>query len=76
VLCHAGYQLREVDFHDMQALHRRFGVRLPSRAPATLRQQPVAARAGLLRWSDEAFCGVEERLGEVGGAEAADVEPC
>lgn len=28
VLCHAGYQLREVDFHDMQALHRRFGVRL------------------------------------------------
>jgi lincosamide nucleotidyltransferase A/C/D/E len=28
VLCHAGYQLREVDFHDMQALHRRFGVQL------------------------------------------------
>jgi lincosamide nucleotidyltransferase A/C/D/E len=28
VLCHAGYQLREVDFHDMEALHRRFGVQL------------------------------------------------
>jgi lincosamide nucleotidyltransferase A/C/D/E len=28
VLCHAGYQLREVDFQDMQALHRRFGVQL------------------------------------------------
>jgi len=28
VLCHAGYELREVDFHDMQALHRRFGVQL------------------------------------------------
>jgi lincosamide nucleotidyltransferase A/C/D/E len=28
VLCHTGYRLREVDFHDMWALHRRFGVRL------------------------------------------------
>lgn len=28
VRCHTGYQLREVDFHDMEALHRRFGVKL------------------------------------------------
>jgi hypothetical protein len=28
VRCHAGYPLRAVDFHDMQALHRRFGVQL------------------------------------------------
>jgi lincosamide nucleotidyltransferase A/C/D/E len=28
VLCHSGYELREVDFHDMEALHRRFGVQL------------------------------------------------
>jgi lincosamide nucleotidyltransferase A/C/D/E len=28
VRCHTGYQLREVDIHDMQALHHRFGVQL------------------------------------------------
>lgn len=28
VRCHTGYQLREVDFQDMQALRRRFGVQL------------------------------------------------
>jgi hypothetical protein len=28
VLCHAGYDLKESDAHDMRALHDRFGVDL------------------------------------------------
>jgi lincosamide nucleotidyltransferase A/C/D/E len=28
VICHNGYELDENDFHDMEALHRRFGVEL------------------------------------------------
>jgi len=29
-LCHSGYELKEKDFREMEALHERFGVELPS----------------------------------------------
>lgn len=39
-LCHAGYELGDKDFREMDALHRRFGVELPPQP----RRQPVADR--------------------------------
>ena len=46
VRCHTGYPLREVDFHDMEALRRRFGVELLAehRRPAAERRRAAGDR--------------------------------
>ncbi len=45
VLCHAGYELKDSDAHDMRALHERFGVDLLPEQREAIRSRDTEARS-------------------------------